>query len=401
MVDTLSLKQARKIVLLSQALPKSISHKSAEKATIAAINQLGYIQIDTISRIERAHHHTLWNRVSGYKPDILDSLQQQRKVFEYWAHAAAYLPIEDFRYCRIKMRHITEHEKPWHPQANKIKAEVLARIKAEGPLQSKNFEDKSHKNGPWWDWKPAKSALELLFLQGELMIERRIGFQKVFNLTERVLPNHIDTTLPTQAEYAQYLIKRYLQANGLGSESEFSYLRQGMQRAIRQELLHMLEAGEIIKLRLGESDYYADKEALQLLNKNLPKADVKILSPFDNLVIQRKRLKNLFDYDYQLECYLKPQDRKFGYFCLPILWQGEFVGRMDAKADRQNRTLIIYNLFTEKRFNKSDTFVLSLISALNSFSHFNQCQRWEIQQCNDRKIAEMICAHHAHYQRND
>ncbi|MBU2705675.1 YcaQ family DNA glycosylase [Zooshikella marina] len=387
MTDSLSIKQAKKIVLLSQVMPKGMPHKSSEKATLAAVEQLSYIQIDTIARVERAHHHTLWNRVKGYQPELLDKLQRKCEIFEHWYHAAAYLPISDFRYCQIKMQQMIDNEKDWHEQAKKIKAEVLARITAEGPLQSKDFEDKKHSAGQWWDWKPAKRALELLFLQGKLMVERRVGFQKVFDLTERVLPSHIDTSMPTQSEYAQYLIKSYLKANGLGNETEFGYLRTGMQKYIKQQVAQLLEKGEIIKVKLGDNHCYTDKKGLSLLDKRMPKAQVKLLSPFDNLVIQRKRLSKLFGYNYQLECYLKEADRKFGYFCLPILWGDEFVGRLDAKADRKNKILLIYSLYIEYPPIDTQSFVDSLKSALDAYAEFNQCLSWQLQKCDHKEIS--------------
>lgn len=390
MTDSLSLKQAKKIVLLSQAMPQGMRHKNIVKATLAAIEQLGYVQIDTIARVERAHHHTLWNRTSGYHPEILDTLQRQRHIFEHWSHAAAYLPITDFRYCRIKMQQMIDNEKIWHERADSIKAEVLARITAEGPLQSKNFEDNNHNAGQWWDWKPAKRALELLFLQGKLMVERRVGFQKVFDLTERVLPSHVDTSMPSQDEYARYLIRSYLKANGLGNEAEFGYLRKGMQQSIKQQVIQLLEDGELIKVKLGNSHYYTNRQALSLLDRRMPKARVKLLSPFDNLVIQRKRLGRLFGYHYQLECYLKEADRKFGYFCLPILWGDKFVGRLDAKADRQHQMLHIYNLYVEHPPTDIQAFADSLRVTLDDYATFNQCHNWRLQRCDHQSISHYL-----------
>jgi uncharacterized protein YcaQ len=265
----------------------------------------------------------------------------------------------------------------------KIKERVLARITEEGPLQSKDFADKHHSSGQWWDWKPPKLALELLFLQGKLMITHRTGFQKVFDLTERVLPAHIDTPLPTPFEYARYLVLRYIQTNGIGNQAEFGYLRKNMRQTIKTTVLQMLETGEICQITVANNSYYTTTQKLAVLDKKWPKRAVRILSPFDNLA-------TLFDYDYQLECYVKEQNRKFGYFCLPLLWGDDFVGRLDAKAVRHDKILIIYNLVIEKNIDDVVQFAKALASALDSYARFNQCDQWQIQQCNHSCVLEQV-----------
>lgn len=371
MTESLSKKQAQKLILLNH----QVQPLKGITATLNAINKLGYVQIDTISVIIRAHHHTLWNRVKDYSPNHLEQLQKNRDIFEYWSHAAAYLPIGDYRFCLPKMQHMLNNEKPWHRQAKKIKKHVLSRIRDEGPLQSKDFEDEENQTNGWWDWKPAKQALELLFLQGKLMISHRNNFQKVFDLTERVLPSTIVTTPPTEEEYARYLIFKFLNANGIGNEAEFGYLRRGMSKAIKKAIQNLLENKELIQVSVEGRNYYTIASALTLLNQRLPVKKVKILSPFDNLIIQRKRLSILFDYDYQLECYVPKNKRKYGYFCLPILWGNQFVGQIDLKADRKNKLLIIQNQFIENKMMTHQAFTQSIEQVLTSFAKFNGCEQ--------------------------
>ena len=291
---SLSLQQARKLLLLSQKVPPARQSGNAIAATLSAIEHLGYIQIDTISAIQRAHHHTLWNRNPRYKSSQLEQLTADKKIFEYWSHAAAYLPMRDFRYSLARKQAIANgNEKHWHEPNKRIMNIVLKRITTEGPLMAKDFVHTGKKTGEWTS-KPAKQALECLFMQGDLMISSRVNFHKVYDLTERVLPEGTNTTLPTAEEYARFLITRYLQSNGLGQASEISYLLRNTKPLVATTLQEMVSNRELLMLSVGDNSYYALPDSLELLNKPLSRSKLKILSPFDNLVIQRKRMQALF-----------------------------------------------------------------------------------------------------------
>jgi len=187
----------RRIALNQQGLLKNDSFGRGKAATLRAIEHLGYVQIDTISVVERAHHHVLWSRVSNYQPKFLDRLVRQRNLFEYWYHAAAWLPMRDFRFALPRMAQ-TNGERNWFKSSErKLIGHILKRVREEGPLRARDFEDTRKGKKQWWDWKPAKQALEQLFMQGELMVSGRQGFQKVYDLRERVLPDWVDTRQPT------------------------------------------------------------------------------------------------------------------------------------------------------------------------------------------------------------
>ena len=159
------------------------------------------MQIDTISVIERAHHHVFWTRCPKYKPSDLDSLLSSRKVFEYWSHAASYLPMKDYRYSLPLKKKFAKRKSSWFPRDPQLMRLVLKRIEKEGPLRSKDFKNSQQsKRSGWWEWKPTKKALERLFLEGKLEITRREGFQKVYDLPERVIPSSTDTSFPTKKE---------------------------------------------------------------------------------------------------------------------------------------------------------------------------------------------------------
>ena len=374
MQESLSIQQSRKLVLLSQRLPPATQTGNAIAATLSAIEHLGYIQIDTISAIQRAHHHTLWNRNPRYKNAHIHQLLKNKKIFEYWSHAAAYLPMRDYRFSLFRKQAIANGEqRHWYDRDVRLMKSVLKRITAEGPLMAKDFECAEKKIGDWAS-KPVKRALEYLFMQGELMIPYRINFQKVYDLTERVLPRGIDTTLPSPEEYARFLIARYLQANGLGQPAEITYLLKNAKALVSAALQEMVLDGELGQFDVDGNVYFALPDSLELLNKRLARAKLKILSPFDNLLIQRKRMQALFGFDYQLECYVPEEKRQYGYFSLPILWDGRLVARMDCQADRKKSLLHIRHLALEPGLLKTEAFARALGKELGPFLQFNNCR---------------------------
>lgn len=311
-MQTLSIKEARHLMLHSQGLLQNFFGRT-KQGTLAAIEHLGYVQIDTISVVERAHHHVIWTRASDYKKKYLDQLVEQDKtVFEYWSHAAAYLPMRDFRFSLIRKNLFASGKKKWYTNKKMIKF-VYERIAAEGPLQSKDFEEKKAKAG-WWEWKESKRALEQLFMEGRLMASGRSGFQKVYDLTERVLPAQTDTSLPTAEEYAAYLICKTIRANGLAASNEIGYQRRHAKKQVIAVLNHMKENAEIIAVKiegLKNEIYYTTLQNLENAASLKNEKQIKIVSPFDNLVIQRKRLKKIFSFDYTIECYLPEGKRKY------------------------------------------------------------------------------------------
>lgn len=368
----ISKEEARKLIIQSQQLHLNASNNNALQNTLSAIEHLGYIQIDTISVVQRAHHHTLWSRNPDYDLSHIEELIAQKKVFEYWSHAAAFLPMKDYRYTLYRKQafHLG-HEKHWFKKDRQLMDSILKRIADEGPLMAKDFQH-SEKVKEWGS-KPAKQALENLYMQGDLMVKERKNFHKVYDLAERVLPKGIDTSIPTQKKYIRFLITNYLRANGIGNASEIAYLLKNTKTLVTVELKEMLQHQELIQVIVNDDKYYMLPDAGRLLELDYKLNRVKILSPFDNLLIQRKRMKNLFDFDYQIECYTPAAKRKFGYFSLPILWNDQLVGRMDCKTDSKTKTLHINYLAFENGFKLSDEFNFSFKNELKAFCLFNKC----------------------------
>lgn len=361
-----SAEEFRWLQLQQQGLLKQVTASQ----TLNVVQALGYVQIDSIHVVQRAHHHVLFNRVRDYQPALLDRLLAEKQIFEYWSHAAAYLPIEDFRFSLHKKQQLAEGKKHWFERDDAQMQFVLQRIREEGPLKAADFEKSGNKSGPWWDWQPHKKALEQLFMQGELMVVARDKFQKVFDLTERVLPAQINRQPPTDQEMAAHLVKRYLQSHGFGSVAQMTYLRSGLKSALQQELHEQCEAGCLHRFAVGKQTYYMPPN-LALPTRKPRK--VHLLNPFDNLVIQRQRLADWFGFDYQIEVYVPAAKRKIGYYSLPILFGADFVGQVDVKADRGNAVLLLQHLALHDSVRLSDKLGRELAVALSQYAKFNGC----------------------------
>jgi uncharacterized protein len=376
----LSIVAARHLALHAQGLDGQWALPSGKEGVAQAIERLGYVQIDTIAVVQRAHHHTLWTRCADYAPPMLDELQaQDRRVFEYWAHAAAFIPFRDYRYYLPRMRAYADspRTREWLAQNESVVHDVLARISDEGALGSADFEaPEGFKRGTWWNWKPAKRALEVLFSTGQLMVSARRGFQRVYDLAERVLPAETNTREPEPAELGRFVVRRALETQGLATANElhWGHRRQPYVAAALQELL---AAGDILPIEIEglPETYYALTSAVAAGGPARGGPRLHILSPFDNLIIQRRRLGVLFGFEYTIECYTPAAKRKYGYFCLPVLWGEHFVGRLDAKAERKQGTLLVHKLTLEPGAAGDGAMLAALADKLRTFAAFNGCQR--------------------------
>jgi len=384
-MKSLSLPQAQKLALIAQGLPISTSKGSAYNKTLNAFEQLGYVQIDTISVVQRAHHHTLWSRNPSYQPKHLDQLVADRQVFEYWSHAAAYLPMSNFRYSLPRKAAIKSgQQRHWYCSDRELMKRVLQRIESEGPLMAKDFESRPYKTDGWYT-KPTKQALENLYMQGDLMISERRGFHKVYDLTSRVLPSTVDTSMPSPQEHARFLIMSYLKAHSFGTLAEMTYQLKDVKQHVKQALFELIEMEEIEPIKIGQHEYVVKSKALSLLDKRINRKRAKILSPFDNLLIQRKRANAVFNFDYLIECYVPQAKRQFGYFCLPILWDGTLVARADCKVDKKNSVLNVLHLFTEPSIKDRSTFLVALEQELQDFAKFNRCEQFAILKLSENR----------------
>ena len=413
MKESVSLGTARRIAAWASGLPPAFG--SGREGAAAALRRLGSLQIDTISVVERAHLHVLWSRAPNAGADPIAALEAEpRLAFEYWSHAAAYLPLEEYRFSLSRMERIRSQGHAWFRADQGAVDYVLGRIRAEGPLRAQDFAEPMKGPRGWWDWKPAKVALEYLFHSGALAVATRRGFQKVYDLPERALPSDLDARRPSPAEEAARHVDRAVSSLGLFARDEVAYLRKDGLGGIDAELAARVEAGSLVEVEVeapaGSSGSasgrrrgpvrYASPAALEaaaaLPTRPAPRAF--ILSPFDPLVIDRRRLARLFGLDYQVECYVPAAKRRFGYFALPVLFRdgfGDFgfAALADARADRRAKVLELRRLSLEpfeaatapggprrRRATLEREFAAALAAELGRFAAFNGAERVELGQ---------------------
>lgn len=369
--------QLRYLALFKQGL-LSQQFGAGLSGTLSAIENLAYVQIDTLSVVERAHHHVLWNRVADYDPAHLNQLVKKQHIFEYWYHAAAYLPMCDYRYALPRMMSIRNDENRYYTNVDKrLMGEILARVRAEGELRVRDIGKSNQKKGGWWNLGQERRALDKLFMQGDLMICERNGMEKIYDLAERCLPQNIDLSMPTLREYAIYLLETTLRAHGVFTLKQLLHLRTGkpLQDMMREVLSEYINSGVVSAIsNIGRTTIYMDNKALELGESTVKtNAQIKILSPFDNLVIHRERLSLLFNFDYRIECYTPAAKRVFGYFCLPVLYGNTFIGRVDCKAHRAEQRFEVIKLHLENDELDQKQLLLLLRNELQRFADFNKC----------------------------
>ena len=339
--------QARRIWLHAQRLDEDAPFGDGPAATPAAIEHLGYVQIDTINVIERCHHHILFTRIPGYRREHLHRAQSiDKTVFEYRAHALAYIPTADMRHYTGKMR---EHRQRVADGLTTVSVKdvrrVLARIKQHGPLSLRDIDDDIpvEKDHAWASRKPSERTLRMAFYGGELTVSQRTGILKTFELINRHFGWDNPPKPAPEKETLNHLLDRALRSQGVVSLNSICHLdaprKPGMRRAIEARV----RRGELVPVEfegMGKFAHWARPEALAA---NLaPLEDrVHILSPFDPLIIQRKRLSLFFGYDHVFEAYVPKPKRKFGYFALPVLIGDKIVAVLDLKTDRAKQRLLM------------------------------------------------------------
>lgn len=346
MSETISQARARALWLNAQGLTTSHPFGDGAAATTKAIEHLGYVQIDTIHVIERSHHHILFTRIPEYKRAHLEKAQSKEKsIFEYWTHALSYVPTKDFRYFLPEMNRIKKAPGPW---LRSVKPEelqkVLRLIKKDGAISIRDINDDVlvEKDHEWASRKPSKRALQLGFYSGRFVISERHGMLKKYELTDR----HFDWDKKPKAaspkEVFEYKIDRALRAQALVSLDSICYLEPKHKAAVKQILESRVRKGQLLSLKVQgveKVDFWISPQDLNA--PPVPSQLLHILSPFDPLVIQRKRLQALFNYEHRFEAYVPKDKRKYGYFALPVLFGDQVIAALDLKTDREAGKLLI------------------------------------------------------------
>jgi uncharacterized protein YcaQ len=338
--------KARQVWLRAQSLDTEAPFGDGPEATPRAVEHLGYVQIDTINVIERSHHHILYTRIPGYaRADLEQAQSVDRSVFEYWTHALAYVPTPDYRFFAPAMKRYRAVPPPWYAGVGaKDYRGLLRRIRDEGALSIRDIDDDVlvEKTHLWASRKPSKLVLGLGFFAGDLTISKRSGIVKTYELADRHFGWLSRPKPATDTQVAEYVLRRAVRCQGVVSLDSICHGNLGaktqvaplIEKAVRRKQLRPVHIEGFEKVQ-----HWAEPAVLD--DKAAEHKRVHILSPFDPLVIQRKRLKAFFNYEYRFEAYVPAAKRVLGYFALPVLVGDEVVAAVDLKADRHARKLLI------------------------------------------------------------
>lgn len=391
-METVILKksQARKIILHAAGLSKSGQFGKGREAVYKVIDQLGFIQVDTNYVVERAHHHSIAARVPGYKTEWLEELQTDGRIYEFWTRDSGFMPMHEFRFSLPIHDHFSAKWKSLPQPELNLMNRIIDRIAREGPLGAKGFEnDRTVKSSGWWDWRPSKVALERLHLSGQLLTTRKKDFHKLYDLTKNIIAGDTNKTMPTVEEFTRHLIMRSLQSLGIAYVKEIAWNGRLVKPPIKSELKKMVDAGEIIQVAIEGLKAPLYMLPVYKKKKISIAGDVFILSPFDMLNVFRHRLRDFFDFDYQVECFVPAAKRKYGYFSLPVLMGDRFVARMDAKADRKQKILTIHNLYFEP-VQMTRPMMVKFCKAIEAFALFNGCISVAVTKSNNKLFLKTI-----------
>jgi uncharacterized protein YcaQ len=374
------------------------------------VERLGCVQIDTLQMVRRSHYLVLWSRLGKYNPSDLDWLvysPNERRLFEGWQHAASIVPLIEYRYQMPHQRRLRENPSKWllhwltQPGNQGLIEHVLERIRQEGAMRAADFEYEGPKREGWWDWKPAKVALEHQYAYGALMIANRENFQRIYDLTERVLPNWVDQTEPTLEERDRYWLERSVRALGVcqpAQAAEYAWMKRGLAQS---HLEALRSDGVLIRVRACLMDGL--EHTLAIHRDNLPlleqAADGAIvprrttfLSPFDSLFWAKDRDDQFWGFRQVLEAYKPSTQRVWGYFCLPILYKDRLVGRFDPRLDRKTGTLRLNALYLEPGVILDEELVHDIAVAMHDFLAFHEANDLVVERSQPEEFGAKLLA---------
>jgi uncharacterized protein YcaQ len=395
----LTLAGARALHLAAQGMLQPRRRRATKADVIDTIRAMGVLQIDTISVVARSPYLVLWSRLGQYEPAWLEQHLAEGRLFEYWAHEACFVPIEDYGLLRHRMLDPAamgwKYSATWMRERADDVARVLAHIRSKGPTRSADFERGDGQAGGWWEWKPEKRSLEVLFTSGQLMIARRHNFQRIYDLAERVHPGWDDSQMPAMDETRRQFVLRTVKALGLCKAAWIAdYYRTRRAHFLDPEIL--VATGELLRARVqgwDEPVYIHPDHAVLAARAAagaLAASATALLSPFDPIVWDRRRALELFDFDYRLECYTPAPKRVYGYFTLPILRRGALVGRVDAKAHRREGIFELKSLVLEPGVRVSERFTRDIADAVVRCASWHGCEQILVSQTIPDSFAALL-----------
>ncbi|MEW6402984.1 MAG: crosslink repair DNA glycosylase YcaQ family protein [Chloroflexota bacterium] len=398
----------RAMVLHLQGLaaPNDASPAPGPDAIVDLVKALGYVQIDTLNVVNRAHYVALWSRFGSYPLADFDKLiysTRQRRLYEGWGHAASIIPLEHYRYHRWR----TDPKHSYNPvfrewlkkdRNRELVDQTLARIRSEGRLRVGDFEYEGPERGVWYDWKPPKMALEALFAWGDLMVTERVNFQRVYDVKERVLPKWVDTRPVPPEEALRFCLEQAAKALGVFDLRNLTFYAYMRATPVRSELKALVEDGALVEIQ-GESmkdvkKWLVHRDNLPLLQRaadgEISARRTTFLAPFDSLFWAGDRDQTLWGFNQLLECYKPAEDRVYGYFCFPILYKDRLVGRFDPKLDRKSGVLSLNAIYLEPGVKAEDELVAGVAAALRDFLAWHGAKSIRIEKSDPKGFGRKL-----------
>jgi uncharacterized protein YcaQ len=344
----LTLSQARRVSLAAQGFGDPRPAGRVTRQHIRRVfKRIGVLQIDSVNVVARAHYLPLFARLGNYPMSLLDDMTwgPDAELSEYWAHMASIIPKDDWPLYRHRM------ESKWHFAERWINdnpggvEEVLSQIREQGAIRPSDLEAHKTGLGPWWEWSPAKVALEGLFLRGKLAVPNRANFVRYYDLTERVIPAEVLAVDLPENEQRKELLRRALRHQGVATLADLTDYHRQLNQPCKPLIDELVAGGKALEVEVeGWTDKaYLDPDAA------IPRQieGVALLCPFDPVIWFRPRTERLFDFHYRIEIYTPAPKRVFGYYVFAILVDGQLVGRLDLKAERARSALVVRGAFVE------------------------------------------------------
>ena len=387
----LSLADARNLHLAAQGLLNKPRRQASLEDIPATISRMSLLQIDTINIVARSPYLVLFSRLGNYPAQWLDESLARGELMEYWAHEACFMPRSDFRLIRHRMlapeKMGWKYKDAWMQEHEAEIAQLIQHIHDKGPVRSADFEHSRKGASGWWEWKPHKRHLEGLFTAGKVMVIERRNFQRVYDLTHRVMPDWDDERdLVSQTEAEIIMLDNSARSLGIFREqwlADYYRLKRPALAAWREARAEQQQIIAVHVEKLG--NLWLHDDLLPLLERalagKLTATHSAVLSPFDPVVWDRKRAEQLFDFSYRLECYTPAPKRQYGYFVLPLLHRGQLVGRMDAKMHRQTGILEVISLWLQEGIKPTTMLQKGLRQAITDFASWQQATRVTLGRC--------------------
>jgi len=392
----------RDLAIVKQGLDRKPNNKNGRQEILDGIRRIKMLQVDAVNVVERSQYLVLLSRIGPYEKNGLDRLLIGRSLFEQRSHENCLIPIEFYPFYKpeiferrnlpIKNSKLLKLGTNPEGTIERVKKE----IEAKGSLSSKDFKEEKHGDGKWWNRKPAKEALEILWKRGYLAVDKRINFRSYYNLTERVIPNKMLKENRTLGEFRRWTVINALDALGIGTSADVSDYYRQKPAEMKMILENLVAEGMAIRVKVhswSELAYALSKDVklIRQLKEGKYEFDrTTFLSPFDNLIWNRKRTERLFGMNFKTEMYVPKQERTYGYYLMPILHKNQLIGRFDPKADRKGKRLIVNFIHLERGIEIKKDLATELTKSLREFAEFNGCDVIKIVKTRPSELKQKL-----------